>query len=259
VRYQLTTLPILISIPHGGTEIPEEIRGLTSISTEAIMEDVDVFTQDIYFVEDVRAVITSPIARTFVDLNRAPSDLPPQSQDGAVKTRTARLEPIYRDGNLADEIIGLLIRKYHEPYHRRIEETLKNDNIKLALDCHSMSTIAPPISRYHGRARPTICLGNVRGNAAPTRMVYSLAECFREVFELPQNEVLINSPFAGGYITRRYGNNPVPWIQVEMNRKLYCALPWFNDKTRTVERKRLELLNCLFKETISLFVDCLFN
>lgn len=255
----MTTLPLLISIPHGGIEIPEEVRGLTSIGTEAIMEDVDVFTQDIYCVEDVQAVLMTSIARTFVDLNRAPSDLPPRSQDGAVKTRTARLEPIYRDDNLPDELIALLIRRYHEPYHRRIEETLKNDRIKLALDCHSMSTIAPPISRYHGRARPTICLGNVCGDAAPTTMVFSLAECFREVFELPPNEVMINFPFAGGYITRRYGNNPVPWIQIEMNRKLYCESPWFNHETRTVERRRLKLLSRLFKETITLFMDCLFN
>ena len=254
----MTTLPLLISIPHGGIEIPEEVRGLTSIGIEAIMEDVDLFTQEIYCVEGVQAVLMSSIARTFVDLNRAPSDLPPQSRDGAVKTRTARLEPIYRDENLPDGLIAQLIRRYHEPYHRRIEETLKNDRIKLALDCHSMSTIAPPISRYSGRARPTICLGNVRGDAAPGEMIYALAECFRKVFELPENEVTINSPFTGGYITRRYGNNPVPWIQVEMNRKLYCASP-FDHETRTVEKGRLKLLSRLFKETITLFMECLCN
>jgi N-formylglutamate deformylase len=255
----LTTLPILISIPHGGTEIPEEIRGMTLLTRKEILEDVDAFTQEIYHVENVLASVTTPIARTFIDLNRAPDDLPPRSPDGAVKTRTANLEPIYRDANLADELVYRLIERYHEPYHKRIEGILKTDRIKLALDCHSMSSISPPISRYHGRVRPTVCLGNASGRAASPDLVSMLANCFREVFELPHDEVAINKPFSGGYITQRYGNNPVPWIQIEMNRRLYFTMPWLNPETLTVERTRLELLNRLFRETLSLFMDCVFS
>ena len=43
-----------------------------------------------------------------------------------------------------------------------------------------------------------------------------------------RNEISINDPFHGGHITKTYGNKPVPWIQVEMNRDLYLTEPWFD-------------------------------
>jgi N-formylglutamate deformylase len=247
-------IPILISIPHGGTVIPEEVKGLTVLNRKQLLEDIDACTQQIYTI-DACALVLQPYARTFVDVNRDPDDLPPLNRDGAVKTHTANLEPIYRDSDIPGrELIEHLVDRYHRPFHQRIAEMLQSDSIKLALDCHSMSSLAPPISRYHGEARPTVCLGNVQGRAASHEMVSMLAACFREVFNLPPGEVTINRPFSGGYITRQYGNNPIPWIQVEINKKLYFAEPWLDPET-VVNPGRLKELNSFFRKTVTLFLE----
>lgn len=248
-------IPILVSIPHGGTVIPEEVEEFTVLTRKQLLDDIDACTQEIYTI-NASAVVLQPCARTFVDVNRAPDDLPPVNRDGAVKTHTANLEPIYQDSDIPDdELIEHLVNRYHRPFHQRIAEMLQSDSIKLALDCHSMSSLAPPISRYHGEARPTVCLGNVQGRAASHEMSSMLADCFREVFNLPVEEVTINRPFSGGYITRQYGNNPIPWIQVEMNKKLYYAEPWLDTETLSVSSERLKELNRLFLKTVTLFLE----
>ena len=52
----------------------------------------------------------------------------------------------------------------------------------------------------------------------------------------------MNWPFQGGYVARRHGRAPLPWIQVEMNRALYLAEPWFDEQRRLVDPGRLDAL-----------------
>ena len=62
-----------------------------------------------------------------------------------------------------------------------------------------------------------------------------------------------HKPFKGGYITRHYGNNPIPWIQIEMNRKLYLSKEYFDYGTLQMKGNQLDILNNKFRETINLF------
>ena len=66
-----------------------------------------------------------------------------------------------------------------------------------------------------------------------------LAAAITRAFECSEDDVQLNRPFRGGYITRRHGRNPLPWIQIEMNRSLYLADPWFDSETRTANESRL--------------------
>lgn len=66
------------------------------------------------------------------------------------------------------------------------------------------------------------------GESCPTALVEVLADCFREVFELKREQVTLNEPFAGGFITRTYGNDLIPCIQLEINRSFYLSPPWFD-------------------------------
>ena len=72
---------------------------------------------------------------------------------------------------------------------------------------------------------------------------------------MEKDDVTINDPFAGGYITRTYGNNPVPWVQVEMNRSLYLSSPWFDPVALTVASHRLTKLNNKFKMALELYFN----
>ena len=305
--------PVLISIPHGGTNIPPELIDRVCIQPKDIFDDMDPFTREIYDLEPwVMEAIDTDIARAFVDLNRAPDDLPPQNPDGIIKSMTCYKKPIYIKGKEPDESLRqILIERYYLPYHRKLQEiTSQNKKLKLALDCHSMAPEPPPISpdnpnekflqggkkreaeklgrREDGKlrselliisrpnpetkenrhtrfaqhigpprrgapGRPLICLGNAHGKACDRDIVKKLAKCFCEAFELEEKDVTINQPFAGGYTTRTHGNNPLPWVQVEMNRSLYLTSPWFDPIILQVDNHRLIELNDRFKKTLELY------
>ncbi len=245
--------PVLISIPHGGWKIPPEVKNLVVLSDKDIFDDSDPFTTDIYDIGEMAvSIVKTDIARAFVDPNRAPDDLPPKNPDGVVKTKTCYGVQIYRKP-LDKRKIALLLEKYYFPYHKEIKKSLKNPEIKIAFDCHSMASVAPEISPDKGKERPMICLGNVHGKSSDYKTTEKLKWAFIKAFNLPENEVKINVPFSGGYITRTYGNKPVPWIQIELNRKFYLSDPWFDEKRLKIKKERIKYLKNMFIKTLELF------
>ncbi len=253
----MDTLPVLLSIPHGGMDVPAEVEDRAGLSRLDIHDDIDPFVREIYDLgRKVAAVVSTPIPRTFVDLNRARDDRPPQNPDGVVKTLTCVGKGIYAHGKeLHAALIDTLLEQYYEPYHQRLRAAVQDPTIKLALDCHSMQAVGPQISPDVGQPRPVFCLGNARGQACSPETTQRLADCLRRAFELQEHEVTLNQPFSGGYITRTYGGRPLPWVQVEMNRSLYLAAPWFERETLAMDSHRLRELNRRFERALSLFLE----
>lgn len=248
--------PVLLSVPHGGDQVPPELAGRVAIGPAEILEDGDAFTREIYGVADcVRFVVDTSIARAFVDLNRSEGDLPPANPDGVIKSHTCYMKPVYAEGGAPDAALAeRLLERYHRPYHRRIREILADD-VELALDCHSMAALGPDISADPGQRRPAVCLGNLRGQTCAPETLDRLAGCFRRAFGLPEHEVARNRPFAGGHITRTYGGRPVPWVQVELSRELYLRPPYFDEEALTIDPARLRELSEMFREVLRLFFD----
>lgn len=254
----MSRFPVLLSIPHGGREVPPDIRDRVTISAQDQFEDSDAFTQEIYGLEnEVMVQVQSRMARVFVDMNRAEDDRPPRNPDGVVKTQTCHGKIIYRPGQELDDVwTRQILDKFYYPYHQSISAALADHpELQLALDCHSMEKVAPVISPDPGQPRPLFCLGNNHGKSATQTMTETLADCFREGFGLKEKDVVLNKPFAGGYITRTYGEGSLPWVQVEMNRGLYLSEPWFDADTLTVQSQRLDQLNQCFRKTLSLFFE----
>ena len=70
--------PFLISVPHGGTEVPAIIRPLLLLDNDELCYYCDPLTRTIFGFEDrVAAYIDTSISRMVVDLNRPPLPLPP--------------------------------------------------------------------------------------------------------------------------------------------------------------------------------------
>jgi formiminoglutamase len=236
-------LPILISIPHGGSRQPTELEGRVCLSERDLFDDGDAFTREIYDVGDaVAAVVSADVARAFVDLNRAPDDRPPANPDGVVKSMTCYGRPIYFPGSEPDEaLVEILLARYHESYHEQLSAALTSE-IRLALDCHTMGALAPPIAADHGRPRPLFCLSNADGATCPSPIIESLARALANAFNCSSDTVKLNEPFQGGYIIRTHGRGRIPWIQLEMNRSFYSSVPWFDRDNLRVECSRLAFL-----------------
>ncbi|MBI9046834.1 MAG: N-formylglutamate amidohydrolase [Anaerolineaceae bacterium] len=250
-------LPILISIPHGGTSIPEELARKVRLKESDILADIDIYTPDLFDIgKQVQFILKTDIARTFIDLNRSPVDLPNSNPDGVVKTTTCLGVPIYNaDFEINRNLVSSLLDRYYHSYHGRIRKALQTPGLKLALDCHSMLPYGPKIGPDCGQSRPLICLGNNFNKSSSKGDIKRLAACLRHSFRIPINEVTYNTPFSGGYITRRYGNRPIPWIQIELNRQFYLDELDIEHGKFVADSARLLELNGKFAEAVSEFIN----
>ncbi len=225
--------PFLISVPHGGTMVPEPVAPMIALSPAELRYYSDPSTRLVYSFRDrVACYRDTDISRMIVDLNRPPYHLPPKHPDGVVKVRTVHGAPVFRDGIIPDiTVVHQLLMSHYFPYHADLDRHLEPDRIALALDCHSMLPTGPPTHRDAGLARPAICLGNngdSEGNrrpgtlsTCPAAWITALARAFREELG-PGVDVAINRPFSGGFITNaHYWHRGIPWIQVEISRALY--------------------------------------
>ena len=246
----MQSLPIIISIPHGGSFIPSDLKKDIILSPLDILEDSDAFTLDIYDIsETAEYVFKADIARAIIDLNRSKTQLPPQYFDGVIKSHTCFGKQIYRNGKSLDKSkIQTLIQSYYEPYHNQIKDVIKkNSHIQLALDCHSMASVGPEYSNDKGKERPLMCLGNVWGQTCSEDVMNQLSECFSRSFGFKSTDIQINKPFAGGYITQTYGMSYIPWVQVEISRALYLNSTYFNYQSLQMNINRLKELRQMFQ------------
>ena len=124
----MNKLPILLSIPHGGTRKPSELEGHLSITDKDLFDDSDPFVVELYDLGNkVQRVIKTDIARAFVDLNRSLQDMPPDNPDGLIKSKTCYDKPIYTNGTEpSDSLKTMLIELYYRPYHQAIQKAQEN-------------------------------------------------------------------------------------------------------------------------------------
>lgn len=252
-------LPILITIPHGGTQIPPEIKSNLAISYSDILKDCDTFSRHIYTLNGcVADTIVFETARAAVDVNRAPEDLPPLSPDGAIKSITCYNKPVYRHGKVPDKaLIHTLLAKYYFAFHGRIKESIDQNinNVRLGIDCHTMAEYAPWSEEREKSARPLICLSNNNGNSCPDEMVEKLRICLSKAFNFQLDDISINDPFSGGFIVRTYGNKPLPWIQIELNRNQYMDLPSEDNEDIIFDKERIQDCNHKFHWALQHFLS----
>ena len=252
----MTPLPVLLSIPHGGTKKPAELEGHLSITNKDLFDDSDPFVIELYDLGDkVKRVIKTDIARAFVDLNRSLQDMPPDNPDGLIKSKTCYDKPIYTNGKEPDDSLKtMLIEMYYNPYHQSIQKSIGELDLKLCLDCHSMAATAPYFSPDKNNSkRPLFCISNNDGQTSSQEMMELLADSISKSYFIDRDEISLNDPFHGGHITKTYGNKPLPWIQVEMNRSLYLSPPWFDEDALTVDANHLQKLNKQFENSLDLF------
>jgi N-formylglutamate deformylase len=258
----MTKLPVLISIPHGGWKVPDELLEFWALSPAEVFHDGDPYTPQIFdFADRVVAQVTMEYFRAAIDLNRAPDDCAPENPDGVLKSLTCYDVPVYRDGFLpGPDLKQRLLDRYYHPYHRFLDETFAGGEVKLGIDCHSMAAVSPPNTGNPGQPRPLICLGNLGGADARVCPPYNRLSCepqlleymrdrFANVFQHEDVDIdvpataTMNVPFSGGHITRTMGYHELPFVQIEMSRALYLATPHFDAQKLTVDQERLRDLN----------------
>ncbi len=224
--------PLLLSMPHPGTGLPDEVAAALNERGKAV-EDTDWHMRELYAFAEQRwkpSVIEAKLSRYVIDLNRDPSGVslyPGQATTELVPTSTFDGAPIWLVPPDAVEIERRR-RLYFEPYHEALaKETARikaAHGFCLLYDCHSIKSVIPRL--FPGKL-PLINLGTNSGaSAAPT--VQIAAERAMRESGLPH---VSNGRFKGGWITRHYGRpaENVHALQMELGLNGYLETespPW---------------------------------
>lgn len=218
-------LPLLISIPHLGTELPAEFADNMS-GTAPVLQDTDWHLGRLYgFAAGLDAsVLQAKVSRYVIDLNRPPggeSLYPGQTTTGLCPTETFRGEALYGEANAPSKAQQAdRLARYWQPYHDALRAEL--DRLKaqhgavLLWDAHSIASVLPRL--FDGKL-PDLNFGTADGRSCASAIVDDVVA---EVGATRFSHV-VNGRFKGGYITRHYGSpaNQVHAIQLEMGQDLY--------------------------------------
>ncbi len=224
-HFRQGSVPLLISIPHLGTEIPSEVREqLTDIA--GVVADTDWHLDRLYgFAADMGAsVLGARFSRYVIDLNRpstGESLYPGQTTTGLCPTETFRGEPLYPNGGAPDASeMKRRLDAYWHPYHAKLRDEL--DRLKtefgsvLLWEAHSIASVLPRL--FEGKL-PDLNVGTNSGNSCDGRVLDAITS---SLSDQPFTWVA-NGRFKGGYITRAYGQpeQRVHAVQLEMCQSTY--------------------------------------
>jgi N-formylglutamate deformylase len=225
-RFKAGSVPLLVSMPHVGTDIPDDVAARL-MPCAAARADTDWHLAQLYgFVEEMGAsMLSARWSRYLIDLNRPPENTnlyPGQDTTGLCPVDTFGRERLYRDGMEPDEAeVRQRLERYWRPYHDQLRAEL--DRL-LALhgrvvlwDAHSIASRVP---RFFDGRLPDLNFGTADGKSCSLGLEGTMIKLAQAQ---DHYSFIFNGRFKGGYITRHYGNpaGGVHAIQLEMCQCVY--------------------------------------
>lgn len=210
--------PLLLTQPHGGTEIPDPILARLNQHGQA-RADTDWHISRLYadLIDDV-TIVSTPIHRYVIDANRDPADrslYPGQNTTGLCPTTTFDGTDIYLDGQ-APSIDEIRERQqlYHQPYHDALSEHLAKirhqHGYAILYDCHSIRSLVPYL--FEGKL-PDFNIGTNSGHSC----FASIENAVETICESSAGySSVTNGRFKGGWTTRHYGNPEQGYHAIQM-------------------------------------------
>jgi N-formylglutamate deformylase len=225
-RFKAGKAPMLLSMPHVGTDIPDEVAAHMAPCALA-KADTDWHLAELYACADRLGISTLAArwSRYVIDLNRPPENTnlyPGLDTTGLCPVDTFGRESLYQEGRApGQEEVQRRLERYWQPYHKQLRAELAR---LLALhgrvvlwDAHSIASRVPRF--FEGRL-PDLNFGTVEGQSCDPGLEQAVVGVARAQERF---SIAVNGRFKGGHITRFYGqpNAGVHAIQLEMCQCLY--------------------------------------
>lgn len=235
--------PLLISIPHNGTELPEAIAARLAPESRRV-PDTDWHLDRLYaFARELGASVLVPrYSRYVIDLNRAEDDAslyPGQNTTGLCPAVRFDGEPVYLDGQApAPDEVAERVEAYWRPYHRALAEELQRLHAAhgrvVLWEAHSIRGTLPFL--FEGRL-PDLNLGTAGGASCASALQARLET---ELAAQDGYDVVVNGRFKGGYITRHYGDpaRGIDAVQLEISQRVYMdedSFAWREDRAARLQ------------------------
>lgn len=233
------TTSVVVASPHSGRHYPRSFLRSSTLDERSIRSSEDAFMDMLVEAapELGAPLLAAEYPRAYIDLNRSADELDPgviegvgrvvqtpriSSGLGVIPRVVANGRAIYR-GKLgraeADERIARVWHPYHQELDRLMQSAHDRFGEAVILDFHSMPHEALDSVARPGTRRPEVVLGDRFGASARGDLVDALETAFLQAGLV----VSRNAPFAGAYVTQRYGRPMRGWhaVQIEIDRSLY--------------------------------------
>jgi N-formylglutamate deformylase len=245
------TAPLLVSVPHDGTEVPDAIAERLTPSARRV-PDTDWHVSRLYaFARELGASIIIPrYSRYVVDLNRPPDNAslyPGQNTTGLCPIVQFSGDPVYQAGaEPSNTEIAERIETYWRPYHEALAAELARIRAAhgrvVLWEGHSIRSVVPFL--FEGQL-PDFNLGTAGGASCSVALQSRLIAVLGAARE---HTHVVNGRFKGGYITRHYGEpaQDIEAVQLELAQLNYMDEDTFEyleeiaEKTQRVLRALLE-------------------
>lgn len=239
------TAPLLVSLPHDGTFVPDELAERLSAPARAL-PDTDWHVGRLYAVaRALDASILRPYAsRYVVDLNRSPEGAvlyPGRRETALVPLVTFADEPVWREGMAPDAAErAARVDAWWRPYHAALAgelARLRRRHPRVVLwEGHSIRSRVPML--FDGRL-PDYNLGTADGASCDPALRAVLAHALAG---FDGRSHAVDGRFKGGWITRHYGrpDGGVHAVQLELAQCTYMdedSFAWDEDGAGRVQRE----------------------
>ena len=269
-RPQAHSNPVVFNSPHSGRNYSPAFIASSRLSTLFLRRSEDCYVDELF--ADVprlgSVLLKAGFARAYLDVNREPYELDAamfkDRLPAYVNTSSRRVAgglgtiarivsegyEIYRDLLSFDEArarIEACYFPYHDALEGLIEDTYARFGAVILVDCHSMPSSASLATAAATARPPDIILGDRFASSCASEITGELEHRFRQA----GLRVVRNRPYAGGFITRKYGNpgRRRHAIQIEINRDLYL-------NERTLQKTAdFAHLSAIINSVMARFVD----
>jgi N-formylglutamate deformylase len=257
---------ILTIIPHGGLQVPEEVKDYILVDKFELFLGSDSCANDIFRFDDC-INITTPISKLFVDVNRPYSAVPPKTSDGVIKKVTPAGKSIYDEDFFPSEIaITNLVRRYYNPFHDKIKSALKENTIKLILECHVTPGIGLKNTQMEDKPLPLVSIHNRlrRGNDIIQTCHDTAAVMLRDLLQKSFSDnshdtFIVEDAPSSGFLIQLYAKY-IPYLRIDISRSLFFDDRFFNMqyikvdqlKIRELRKKIYDAVVKTYKKTILL-------
>ena len=222
-------LPLVVSFPHTGTDIPPEIEDRL-VSPWLARKDADYWVDVLYdFARELGATtVRTSISRTVIDMNRDPTGAslyPGFATTGLCPLMTFDGEPLYKPGLEPDaDEIKRRERQYFWPYHQAlVDETQRLGARHGGMVLYDAHSIRSRIARLFDGELPQFNIGTDHGTTCDP----ALTAAIEKICDASGMSRVTNGRFRGGWITRHYGNpkSGIHAVQMELAMRGYLHEP----------------------------------
>ncbi|MBI2254133.1 MAG: N-formylglutamate deformylase [Proteobacteria bacterium] len=218
------TTPLLISMPHVGTELLPEVEAGLAQPAKGLC-DTDWHLPMLYdFARGIGAtLVIARWSRFNIDLNRPSDDKPlyATATTGLYPDVLFDGQPLFAPGKApGPDIRNRALTEIWEPYHNRLGTELERIKAEhghaVLFDAHSIKGFVPRL--FDGQL-PDFNIGTNEGKSCAADLSARLAE----ICHTPGYAYVVNGRFKGGHITRHYGNphGRIHAVQLELAQHTY--------------------------------------